>query len=472
MTIDKNIIIVLVAALIVGVGAAVFLTSSNHNDQGYDTDDDSGGDSGGDSGTADEEDSIACIKIEGGDAFYPKSTDEMHSILSKIKGDITISLFKDLEIAESTAFNAAFVFDFEDTPHVTFNLNGHSIEGADGKDKTLINMNGGILRMNGGDTATQHTYSFPEDNRTKTITTSGGTLRGMTINLSDTYFTADKVSFVLGSDVSKGSAIDADNGEVRLNDCYLGHNYSAGGGTINLDSGTILFLKNTTIDSNRSSDGGAIFVNGDDVFIHGTDSFITNNITVSNGFQFSYQGGGIYVDGEDCYIAGITFSGNVSLSEGSAIYVNDDNCEIEDCIFTGNGGDYGDGTIYVCGENCSITGCTFKNNVNRDGMIYVDDEGCSIKGCSFERNTVKCGVIFIDDTGCSVTDCSFKENSTGNGIIHLTSGSYSGSNMTNLDNCTFVGNKPFGSPSVRGDGCKKWTGTIYVEGTEYTASDM
>jgi len=474
MTIDKNIIIVLVAALIVGVGAAVFLTSSNQNDQGYDTDDDSGGDSGGDSGTADEKDSVASVTLSSqAGVFYAKDTGELGSFLLNAKGNVTITLFKDLEISESTAFYAAFVFNSKDTRTVTFNLNGHSIEGADGEAKTLINMTGGNLILNGGDKTARHSYEVTENKETKTVTTSGGTLRGMTINLEGNTFTANDVSFVLGDEMSKGSAIDADMCKVILNSCYLGYNSSVGGGTICLGTDSVMYLKNTTIDNNVSSDGGAIFVNGDNIRIEGTDSSITNNRVMNMGLpQFKYNGGAIYVDGDNCSISGITFSGNTASSCGSAIFVDEDDCRIENCSFTGNGGDSEDGTIYVNGEGCSITGCTFKNNVSRDGLLYVYDTGCSVKDCSFERNTVGCGVIYVDYTGCSVKDCSFRENSTGNGIIYLTDDSYSGSKKTELDNCSFVGNNPFGSPSVRGDGCKKWTGTIYVEGTACTADDF
>jgi len=384
--------------------------------------------------------------------FIALTVDELEDFLDNLTGDAIIDINQDIQLSSSLSIEVG-----DDIMNLTMNLNGHAIS-TDWDTLTLFDIEGGNVTINGGDTSVHHDFksAFYLKNFTKyreDIWTNGGTLAWMEILIDGGTFTANDVSFTLSDRNNKGSVIDAEDCVLTLKNCYIGSAISTGG-AINLEDDVTLYLDGTTMNRNICSDGGAIYVNGDDVNIIGSNG---SNFDYNNSFDTimldtiqNNNGGAIYVNGDNCYISGLKFLNNVASVYGGAIYVDNKGCTITDCEFS-------------------------KNKAYEDAIVYLNASYCSVKNCSFTDNICYSGVVYVDGKHCSVTNCTFKDNDcTARGTISLTYYSFDDETKTNLDGCVFENNKaPEGAiycwNSWNGnDQGDQWTGTVTVNGEKRT----
>ena len=255
-----------------------------------------------------------------------------------------------------------------------------------------------------------------------------------------------------------------------------GKNSTSKGGSICLTGSNVTISKSNFTDSNVKSNGGALFITGNENDIveclfgncastgqNGGALYIIGNNTNVLGCEFencnaNLSGGVIYVEGHDALIDHGKFTGNGANLEGAALYVAGDNCTLSNSTFTGNiAGDDG-GAVYWKGDNGIIYNITCNNNkgisktkpdgVNtsstRGGTLSVIGNNLTLSKSSFtaseayidagkDSSKVDGGAIFITGNDVIINETEFKDCTAVNngGAIYIIG------NNTQILNCSF-----------------------------------
>jgi len=223
---------------------------------------------------------------------------------------------------------------------------------------------------------------------------------------------------------SYGASI-ANNGTLNILESNFKKNHvnTRGGGAIYSFGNALLNIDN----SNFSDNFGGINRNGSSIFITARNKDI---ISISN---ISYN------------INNSIFNNN-SDTDGGAIFIDDDNIgNIKKCIFTNNTASRYGGAIRITQGDAIIKSCTFKNNTAANGILkcgkddiykFYTDNDILIDNCTFINNNAS-DILYTEDN-TRVTNCLF-ENNTGNprqtnsSIVHVRG-------YTNYTNNTFKNN--------------------------------
>ena len=225
------------------------------------------------------------------------------------------------------------------------------------------------------------------------------------------------------------------------------------GGAIFIENNSI-YIDNSTFTNNLSEyQGGAICGFDDCVFEISNSAFIDNH---SLDWTSSSDGGAIFVEGE-LDITDCNFEGNTCGNDGGAICVQGP-ANIQNCEFSDN--EAHSGGAVSAGSEAIVGNCTFiGNSTTRRGgafegggvftnCVFIDNSttinwnnsGGAVNGsgefydCHFEGNQAVWGGAQYGGNSDFV-DCLFKENSADLG------GVTAGNNYRDFDNCHFIDNE-------------------------------
>jgi len=254
------------------------------------------------------------------------------------------------------------------------------------------------------------------------------------------------------SDIQKAVSGDI----IKLDSSSVGGQFN-----LNSDNVDITITESITIQSANPSQNAIINLNQKGRAFHveyGGDLTLIN-ITIINGN--SSDGGAIYNEGE-LTLKGCTFTNNKvtgTYASGGAINNFYGNLIAINCYFTDNTADDSGGAIENMGNfdygngNLDLIDCTFINNhADKDGGAIDNGRNTYLTNCTFTENTASRGGSFFNWGDAILATCTFKDNvATYGGAIYNQEEAF-------LTNCLFITNKAnLGS-------------AIYVEDGEFNVS--
>jgi len=264
------------------------------------------------------------------------------------------------------------------------------------------------------------------------------------------------------------------HGKVTTPESYP---YPAGGG-IKIESGAVVTLTNSVVDSNVATyydavwneyygHGGGIFNQGT-LTVSGT-TFSNNVASSSTGHGFG--SGGAIDNGGTLSVSGSTFTGNGATSGGAIYSDSGTTMVVENSTFTGNSAPCGGGGITGQGTT-TVSGCTISNNLSPGGWCEGGAAGISNRGGIMTvSNSIVSGNIGLTNSGglsnyigeLTVTESAIYSNTGGSGggiynnyfatltvqncTIHNNTAGWAGGGISNwysatltVQNCTISGN--------------------------------
>ena len=293
---------------------------------------------------------------------------------------------------------------------------------------------------------------------------STGSSNGGTICIIGSYINLDASRFEQTHALIAGGAIFITGNYVNLTDSTFKNcnvsmdiedthkDYANGGGSLYV-LGNYSYILNCTFEDSNAREGGAVYIQGDEVTI---DELISHS-------TYAKSGGSIYVAGENAKVlhSNLTYS---HANDGGAIYVRGDNTLIYSSIFAYNNVTLGSGSlgsggaIYVRGASTNITHSIFLNSTaygGDGGAVYVGGYNTNIEYSEFKfsrANEGEGGSIFIAGNLAHVHDSLFNDTRAGDGGAIYIGGFRTGEDAKIL-NCTIVNSLSYD------DG-----GAIYVAG--------
>lgn len=228
-------------------------------------------------------------------------------------------------------------------------------------------------------------------------------------------FTATRITFSNFSGVSVwGSAINAQSGNMLIEDAVFSNNRTSGGGGGALYNGAELKLRRVVFQNNQASYGGGAISNGPAGKLDLEQTSFENNT--------AYAGGGVNNNGGVITISQSLFAGNVATEAGGAI-ANDDNfggatklgiIQIVNTTFSANSARVG-GALVVrrAGSLITITNSTLNANASTGGLganiFSPDGEDARIK------NTILAGAPGADNCVSNTPFASLGNNISSDG---------------------------------------------------------
>lgn len=191
-----------------------------------------------------------------------------------------------------------------------------------------------------------------------------------------------------------------------------------------VNNGTILNIKDITIEQAESDNGGSvIYQNNDDSTVQVSNTTIRNNSTVGDG-------GAVRVDAGSADFTNTKFSDNLAINDGGAMSMKGGNVTVRGGSFESNTANVNGGAIAVeTGENGSAkltvdkdagSAVTFSGNTAQNGgavSLIGDNITAEITGAVFDSNTATAngGAIYNNSTGLTLTGVQIKNNTAANG---------------------------------------------------------
>ena len=259
------------------------------------------------------------------------------------------------------------------------------------------------------------------------------------------------ISFENGNS-SNGGAIYLDADNLTIDNCYFISNSgivnnNGYGGAIMQNSGNMT-ISNSLFENNEATGGGAIYTSRN-LTIDNCE-FISNSTT-------NFQGGAVYSKGNYSYdynarlsVSNSTFEQNYSITNGGAIYYHANDLEITNCNFTDNGKNSSDEKITDLG------GAVY---LERYAYWRTNYLSYNVSDCSFSNNAASDagGSMYIyntlDDVPVVVENCAFTNNES-----TIQGGALFADSVGSLD----INNSIFEDNRVPGT-ADKWGGAIYSE---------
>lgn len=211
--------------------------------------------------------------------------------------------------------------------------------------------------------------------------------------------------------VKSGGYIDFISCIFEANEC------ETNGGAIYLDSDDVhLKVDNCTFNNNiGGEDGGAIYCPGETAV---SNSTFTWNQAIKRYEPRSF--GGAIRSKKLITVDNCVFNNNFAINWGGAIYA-DKEIRITDSSFYGNSADAA-GAVYASTITQTVSNSEFRNNRDYDdgGALYIDDS-CSLEfaSCKFMFNSCSGlgGAIYFNSKSSqlALTDCTFDSNSAKEG---------------------------------------------------------
>jgi len=281
---------------------------------------------------------------------------------------------------------------------------------------------GGAIYINGTDAqvlSSNFTQNGINPNLKVTTGTAGGTIyiAGANAFISDGIFNMSMASeggfiFVGGNDA-----------KIKYSHFSLGTAYLEGG-AIDIHGQNALIDQSSFRLINATTRGGAICVEGDGVNITNSNFTLTS---VNNTPSRAY-GGAIYVGGDDVDIVNSKFNITRAIDggDGGAIYVEGNRTNIKDSNFTvamavkGSGG-----AVYVAGNNLTMDNCMALKTqaigggpgMGNGGTVYISGKNVIIKNSDFRQYnaTLNGGSVFIKGNGTQIIESSLRYGEALNG---------------------------------------------------------
>ncbi len=256
-----------------------------------------------------------------------------------------------------------------------------------------------------------------------------------------------------------GKGVKNSNSSVMFSDCLFEENYAKTYGCIYTAAKTVLnnskFINNNgsiycenTLHVNNSnfisnyaiSDGGAIYLKGNDSFITNSN-FIDNYaecggailIKDSSFFRIEFcnfednragnLGGAIDCSGVNMYIGDCSFLNNFAETNGGAIYCYSDGNNLFNLSFINNGALSDGGAIYLSGDYSFVGSSIFVSNAAyRGGAAYISGDLLDFIDNTLKDNYAlkEAGAIYLAGSNHTISVSSFINNIANNesGAIH------------------------------------------------------
>ena len=359
---------------------------------------------------AEGEDAYAYSESNGVKTYYYSLNDAMNAS----RTDLTIVMNKDWELSSPLNIVEGTTSKIE--------MNGHVIKRVDScvnfcSDKEVVTMhpNSNLYLYGNLNPSAEYTFNFRQKSIYKTETSGGFIGNGRTSGGTGFYMKKgsklymDNVT-ICGHSASDGGGvyINGEDCEVHMsNGSKISYNLSTnGGGIYSNDDGTHIFLNsNSKIYKNEASNGGGIYFNYSWFSIEGDGTGVISDNEVTNG-----KGGGILVNSRtfgsnNGTISGITVQSN-DAKYGGGIYLDQHNTTVKNCKIYGNDASYDGGGIYNNGRNTIENSEIKGNRCNLFPGTNTNYEGGGIFASSNYDLTFKGKVIVKDnkrknpDTSC------------------------------------------------------------------------
>jgi predicted outer membrane repeat protein len=137
-------------------------------------------------------------------------------------------------------------------------------------------------------------------------------------------------------------------------------NGGASGSVLDVDSGSIVSVKNLTITNGTAPSGGGIELSGSTLKL--SRSIVSGSKAVGGGDVLN-EGGGIYVAGSTLSVTGSKVSGNSAHDFGGGIVgVDRSSLDVTNSTVSGNHADSDSGGILALGSTLSVTGSKVSGN--------------------------------------------------------------------------------------------------------------
>ena len=266
---------------------------------------------------------------------------------------------------------------------------------------------------------------------------------------------------------SNGGVLFVEGRRAELRDSNVTDCYAYGyGGAIYILYGEKTVVDGSVFDNCTSinKEGGAIVINGDYTIIS------NSNFTDCNASSAEGLGGAIYIEGEETTIQNAIFNECISV-DGGAVFIQGNDVHISDSAFVANKlKDYTDddnygGAIYINGERTIISTSTFEDHsAYTGGSIYINGIDTTILDSNITKSTADYGgAVFIQGINAKIEggNISYCTCTYDGGAIYV-----NGTNAHISADFAYCNASSADTPDIIGNG-----GAIYVNGTDTNVYD-
>ncbi|ALT67915.1 Ig-like domain repeat protein [Methanobrevibacter millerae] len=250
--------------------------------------------------------------------------------------------------------------------------------------------------------------------------------------------------------------------DSNVTDCYA---YGYGGAIY------ILYGEKTVVDGSVFDNCTSINKEGGSIVINGDYTIISNsNFTDCNASSAEGLGGAIYIEGEETTIQNAIFNECISV-DGGAVFIQGNDVHISDSAFVANKlKDYTDddnygGAIYINGERTIISTSTFEDHsAYTGGSIYINGTDTTILDSNITKSTADYGgAVFIQGINAKIEggNISYCTCTYDGGAIYV-----NGTNAHISADFAYCNASSADTPDIIGNG-----GAIYVNGTDTNVYD-
>lgn len=296
------------------------------------------------------------------------------------------------------------------------------------------------------------------------ILNDGGTLHVNDSSLGDPYFPVALAGAGAIADL-KGGGVYSRNGEVIVDNSFIGLVEADAGGGIYLESGTLKIGGGSFIHSNSAINGGAIYIESGDVAIGEYTRLVSNNALYEGSLG---TGGGIYQAGGQLLLNG----GSVLRHNDGGVYIADGVAEIRDVVSSANGmGIYNNGVVGIYNTTVSggrgvvndshaimnIYDSVFSGNGGLQGAAIHNDNGVvNVYRSLFKENVA----LLTADDGVSEGGAIYNNDldavlNVVDSLFHFNHGDASGGAITNHSGTVNISGSTF---------AHNWTAAIGAQG--------
>ncbi|ADC46813.1 adhesin-like protein [Methanobrevibacter ruminantium M1] len=268
-----------------------------------------------------------------------------------------------------------------------------------------------------------------------------------------------------------------------FNNSAIGKDHKSSGGTISIygsnltmDKVNITLGTVSSVNDDKVSKGGGIFVTGN--YVNITNAEFTNCSALAPIDDSS--AGALYIIGNNTNVVNATFKNNTAYEDGGAVYILGENCTLNNTLFLNNVAHNDGGAIQWDGNNGRIYNLTADGNYadsasgsSKGGTLTIEGNNTVIQKINISNSYVDSdhdlgagkstqgGAIFLTGNDCNITDAVFDNCS-----VKYVADESSGGAMYIIGNNTNVVNANFTNNSAVEDG-----GAIYIDGDYCTLNN-
>lgn len=274
--------------------------------------------------------------------------------------------------------------------------------------------------------------------------------------------------------MDQGAGANVYDAEPTFSRCIFRDNWALNHGALN-DHGSSVLIDCAFIENHAVGFGAGLYIHHHSL-TRATNCRFIRNTTPGDGAGIYCRGLHVSVI-ENCEVLGN------EATRGAGMYVAEDaSPRVESCMFTGNSALLGGGGIYADKAFGEIVSCRFERNHAGEsrsggggggggsggGGVWVTRGAPMIVSCEFIENRASFGGGFyaIEECRAEVTGCEFTDNSATEA-----GGLYTLSSPVLVRDCTFVGNRAFGSDFSVGGGLSSYFSNARVERCRFARNE-